>query len=186
MAAAVYAFAVALHSPGATVLAYFASFVCDELDGRFARKFNQCSTLGSGGCWAAQGRGQGRRCSRSRGGAAVLAARHRSAAAGVAVRLPRPPNRHPPTTRAAHPPACPAPLPASPSPAHLPAVLDMVTDRVATTCLLALLAVMYPGWHLAPMALIMLDIYRWVEGLPGAVVWVDGWRGCLELPGWVG
>lgn len=48
VAAAVYAFAVALHSPGATVLAYFASFVCDELDGRFARKFNQCSTLGSG------------------------------------------------------------------------------------------------------------------------------------------
>ncbi len=48
VAAAVFAFGVALHSPGVCVLAYFASFVCDELDGRFARKFNQCSTLGSG------------------------------------------------------------------------------------------------------------------------------------------
>ena len=47
----------------------------------------------------------------------------------------------------------------------------MVTDRVATTCLLALLAVMYPGWHLAPMALIMLDIFRW------------GWRWAATGPG---
>ena len=49
MAAAIYAFGVALRDPAACCLAYFASFVCDELDGRFARKFNQCSTLGSGG-----------------------------------------------------------------------------------------------------------------------------------------
>ena len=46
--AAIYAFAVALHSPSAAVLAYFASFVCDELDGRFARKLNQSSTFGAG------------------------------------------------------------------------------------------------------------------------------------------
>ena len=57
VATALYAFAVALHSPGATVLAYFASFVCDELDGRFARKFNQCSMLGSGAwVWLGWGR----------------------------------------------------------------------------------------------------------------------------------
>ncbi|EFN58951.1 hypothetical protein CHLNCDRAFT_19755 [Chlorella variabilis] len=84
VAAAVFAFGVALRDPGACVLAYFASFVCDELDGRFARKFNQCSTLGS--------------------------------------------------------------------------VLDMVTDRVATTCLLAVLAVRYPAAHLPCLLLIMLDI----------------------------
>jgi len=29
-----------------SLVAYFLSFVCDELDGRFARKFNQCSELG--------------------------------------------------------------------------------------------------------------------------------------------
>lgn len=58
VAAALYAFAVALQHPTAAVLAYVASFVCDELDGRFARKLNQCSTLGSGklsglcgSCW---------------------------------------------------------------------------------------------------------------------------------------
>ena len=48
VAAALYAFAVALRDPRAAVLAYAASFVCDELDGRFARKLDQCSTLGSG------------------------------------------------------------------------------------------------------------------------------------------
>jgi CDP-diacylglycerol--inositol 3-phosphatidyltransferase len=84
VAAAIYAFGVALHDPAATVLAYFASFVCDELDGRFARKFGQSSTFG--------------------------------------------------------------------------AVLDMVTDRVATTCLLAVLCIVYPAWHLPCLLLIMLDI----------------------------
>lgn len=82
--AAIYAFGVALSDPAATVLAYFASFVCDELDGRFARKFNQSSTFG--------------------------------------------------------------------------AVLDMVTDRVATTCLLAILCAVYPAWLLPCLLLIMLDI----------------------------
>ena len=48
VAAAIYAFGVALSDPAATVLAYFASFVCDELDGRFARKFGQSSTFGAG------------------------------------------------------------------------------------------------------------------------------------------
>jgi len=40
------------------------------------------------------------------------------------------------------------------------AVLDMVTDRVATTCLLAILCVVYPAWHLPCLLLIMLDISR--------------------------
>lgn len=55
VAAAIYAFGVALSDPAATVLAYFASFVCDELDGRFARKFGQSSTFGAGqgACWSA-------------------------------------------------------------------------------------------------------------------------------------
>jgi hypothetical protein len=55
VAAAVFAFGVAQRNPTACCAAYFASFVCDELDGRFARKFHQCSTLGSGE--AAGGRG---------------------------------------------------------------------------------------------------------------------------------
>ena len=58
VAAAVLAFAVALRDPLLTVGAYFASFVCDELDGRFARKLNQSSTFGAGeapGGWAPSG-----------------------------------------------------------------------------------------------------------------------------------
>lgn len=47
MAAALYAFAVAFQSPVHFVTAYFLSFVCDELDGRFARMLNQTSTLGA-------------------------------------------------------------------------------------------------------------------------------------------
>lgn len=43
---ALYAFAVAQTSPLKLVVAYFLSFVCDELDGRFARKLGQVSTLG--------------------------------------------------------------------------------------------------------------------------------------------
>lgn len=88
--AALYAFAVALHSPGIAVLAYVASFVCDELDGRFARQLNQCSTLGS--------------------------------------------------------------------------VLDMVTDRLATTSLLAILALRCPAIHLPCLLLIWLDIFsHWFQ-----------------------
>lgn len=44
---AFYAFAVASSNPLACVLAYFFSFVCDELDGRFARMLGQTSTLGA-------------------------------------------------------------------------------------------------------------------------------------------
>lgn len=47
VAAALYAFAVAFTSPFQCVAAYFLSFVCDELDGRFARMFNQTSTFGA-------------------------------------------------------------------------------------------------------------------------------------------
>ena len=43
-------------------------------------------------------------------------------------------------------------------------VLDMVTDRVATTCLLALLCVVYPAHHLPCLLLIMLDISRCAVG----------------------
>lgn len=46
IAFALYGFAVASTSPGAMVLSYALSFVCDELDGRFARMLNQTSTLG--------------------------------------------------------------------------------------------------------------------------------------------
>ncbi|KAF8063667.1 PIS1 [Scenedesmus sp. PABB004] len=76
--------------PEACVGAYFLAFVCDELDGRAARTFNQTSTLG--------------------------------------------------------------------------AVLDMVTDRVATTGLLALLCATYPGWSILFIALIALDIFsHWFQ-----------------------
>lgn len=87
---ALYAFAIALRDPTQCFLAYFFSFVCDELDGRFARMFNQTSTLG--------------------------------------------------------------------------AVLDMVTDRVATTCLLAILCILYPSHHVVFLSLIMLDIFsHWFQ-----------------------
>ena len=36
-------FAVAFRDSKLCLGLYFLSFVCDELDGRFARKFNQCS-----------------------------------------------------------------------------------------------------------------------------------------------
>jgi len=47
VAFALYAFAVAFSNPLHCILFYFAGFVCDELDGRFARKYNQTSTLGA-------------------------------------------------------------------------------------------------------------------------------------------
>ena len=47
IALALYAFGVSFISPLQTVLLYFFSFVCDELDGRFARMLNQTSTLGA-------------------------------------------------------------------------------------------------------------------------------------------
>ena len=42
----------------------------------------------------------------------------------------------------------------------------MVTDRVATACLLAVLGVRYPRFHLAFLLLIMLDIFRSVGDGP--------------------
>lgn len=69
---------------------YALSFVCDELDGRFARMLGQTSTLGQ--------------------------------------------------------------------------VLDMVTDRVATSCLLATLCVLYPRWQVLFLALLSLDIFsHWFQ-----------------------
>ena len=47
VACAFYAFAVASTNPLACVLAYYFGFVCDELDGRFARMLGQTSTLGA-------------------------------------------------------------------------------------------------------------------------------------------
>lgn len=40
------------------------------------------------------------------------------------------------------------------------AVLDMVTDRVATTCLLAVLCTRFPAYALPALVLIGLDIFR--------------------------
>jgi CDP-diacylglycerol--inositol 3-phosphatidyltransferase len=81
----VWGLGIALRSPAWTIALYFVSFVCDELDGRFARMLQQTSTLG--------------------------------------------------------------------------AVLDMVTDRLSTTGLLLILAVLYPGLLLACLLLIFLDIF---------------------------
>ena len=87
---ALLAFSVAHTNPTMCFLCYFGSFVCDELDGRFARMLNQTSTLG--------------------------------------------------------------------------AVLDMVTDRVATCCLLAVLCFFYPAWQPVFLALLMLDIFsHWFQ-----------------------
>ncbi|KAK9799740.1 hypothetical protein WJX73_006970 [Symbiochloris irregularis] len=46
IAFSLYAFAVALVSPRLCVVFYFLGFVCDDLDGRFARLLNQTSSLG--------------------------------------------------------------------------------------------------------------------------------------------
>ena len=43
----VFAVRNALHSPVTAGTCYALSFVCDELDGRFARKFSQCSSFGA-------------------------------------------------------------------------------------------------------------------------------------------
>ncbi|KAG2492576.1 hypothetical protein HYH03_009237 [Edaphochlamys debaryana] len=90
VAAALYAFGVAFKSPYQCIIAYFLSFVCDELDGRFARMLNQTSTLG--------------------------------------------------------------------------AVLDMVTDRLATTGLLIIVSLVYPQIHTLCIALVFLDIFsHWFQ-----------------------
>lgn len=87
---ALLAFSIARKDPFRFVALYLASFICDELDGRFARQFNQMSTFG--------------------------------------------------------------------------AVLDMVTDRVATSCLLALLCSLYPSWQPILMFLLGLDIFsHWFQ-----------------------
>lgn len=90
LAFAFYGFAVASTHPGYMMACYALSFVCDELDGRFARMLGQTSTLGQ--------------------------------------------------------------------------VLDMVTDRVATSCLLATLCVLYPRWQVLFLALLSLDIFsHWFQ-----------------------
>ena len=47
MAFALYAFGISMLDPRQCIVFYFLSFVCDELDGRFARKLQQTSTLGA-------------------------------------------------------------------------------------------------------------------------------------------
>jgi len=90
IAFALYSFAVAFTKPAHCITFYFLSFVCDELDGRFARMLNQTSTLG--------------------------------------------------------------------------AVLDMVTDRLATTGLLMLLSMQYPSFHILFILLVFLDIFsHWFQ-----------------------
>lgn len=121
LAFAFYGFAVASTHPGYMMACYALSFVCDELDGRFARMLGQTSTLGQ--------------------------------------------------------------------------VLDMVTDRVATSCLLATLCVLYPRWQVLFLALLSLDIFsHWFQMFStgargntthkvivergeavGGVCWVEGW-----------
>ena len=87
---ALLSFSVARKDPARCVALYLASFACDELDGRFARQFDQTSTFG--------------------------------------------------------------------------AVLDMVTDRVATSCLLALLCSLYSAWQPLLMVLLGLDIFsHWFQ-----------------------
>jgi len=164
VAAALYAFSVALRSPGVAVLAYAASFVCDELDGRFARQLNQCSTLGSGGCsWALGGaRLCGQRkalvCIWALGWVPVWRAGSSRCVSGVCL------ESLPALVAWAHARAhiCSAAFARGRTclTACLPAVLDMVTDRLATTCLLAILAMRYPAHHLPCLALIWLDIFR--------------------------
>lgn len=74
-------------------------------------------------------------------------------------------NRPPTDTLPCCPPSTPFPCP----------VLDMVTDRVATTCLLAVLGAVYPATGLLPaLLLIMLDIGRWAGG------WLMGSVGLLH------
>ena len=46
IAFAAYACAVAFDDIHAFFAVYLLSYICDELDGRFARKFNQCSEFG--------------------------------------------------------------------------------------------------------------------------------------------
>lgn len=90
MALALSAFSIAQTSPVLCFSLYLTSFICDELDGRFARMFDQTSTLG--------------------------------------------------------------------------AVLDMVTDRVATSCLLAVLSSLYPSAQFMLLPLLMLDIFsHWFQ-----------------------
>lgn len=90
LALCLYAYAVAFTSPLTTLLCYYLSFCCDELDGRFARMFHQTSTFG--------------------------------------------------------------------------AVLDMVTDRLATTGLLIILAIQHPMLYMPVILLINLDIFsHWFQ-----------------------
>ena len=78
------AFRVAFSNVRACLMMYFLSFVCDELDGRFARRFNQTSRFG--------------------------------------------------------------------------ALLDMLTDRMATSALLVILAMEYREWYVHAIALLALDV----------------------------
>lgn len=87
---ALAAFSVANLDPLLFVAFYFGSFACDELDGRFARKFNQTSIFG--------------------------------------------------------------------------AVLDMVTDRVATCGLISILCAAYQSWQPVLVGLMMLDVFsHWFQ-----------------------
>ena len=135
VAAALYAFAVALRDPTRCAQAYMLSFVCDELDGRFARRYNQCSTLGAGE-WLGERGGWG---GEGGGGLSLVVGGVGRCGSGRSATHPCPltPPRRPP---------------------HSPSVLDMVTDRVATCCLLALLCVLYPWGVLPLLALLQLDI----------------------------
>jgi len=90
-------FGVAHSRAGLFIALYFFSFVCDELDGRFARMLNQTTTFG--------------------------------------------------------------------------VVLDMVTDRLATACLLALVGAMFPGLFNVTLGLVVLDVFsHWFQMYTNALI----------------
>lgn len=112
IALAAYAFSVAFTDARACVFAYFASFVCDELDGRFARKYDQCSEFGR--------------------------------------------------------------------------VLDMLTDRLATTALLLILAMEYPSQYMTALGLIILDIAsHWLHQYVQLFIGADGHKDVSDSSIWL-
>lgn len=129
----VLGFAIARRHPLLFILLYFGAFVCDELDGRFARLFNQSTTFGAVLDMVS--------CATSRRGAP-----------------PAPPARPEP----AHDRSLPRHL--SPRATTLRQRLAQVTDRMSTTCLLALVGAMYPNLLLVCLALLSLDIFsHWLQ-----------------------
>ena len=149
-----------------SLVAYLLSFVCDELDGRFARKFDQCSEFGklldmvrarapARGSTPPRRTAVARRWMHStnpRGGTNErLSASAFGAASSPFVPPPRVSPRDP-----AHPLTSPIPSPSRPAP--------KVTDRLATTGLLMVLSRLYPERFFLCVALVLLDVgSHWLQ-----------------------